>query len=91
MKLEIGSNETIKQAVIAGLGLSLISAHTVEVEVASGLLAVLDVVGLPLVRQWFLVRRENWTPTPVGEAFWAFAVANAGALMPTLAPSSRAS
>lgn len=85
VKLEIGSNETIKQAVIAGLGLSLISAHTVEVEVASGLLAVLDVAGLPLMRQWFLVRRENWTPTPIGEAFWEFAVAHARDLMPALA------
>ena len=85
VRLEIGSNETIKQAVVAGLGLSLISAHTVEVEVASGRLAVLDVAGLPLLRQWFLVRRENWTPTPVGEAFWAFAVAHAESLMPALA------
>ena len=85
VRLEIGSNETIKQAVVAGLGLSLISAHTVEVEVASGRLAVLDVAGLPLLRQWFLVRRENWTPTPVGEAFWAFAVAHTEALMPALA------
>lgn len=81
IKLEIGSNETIKQAVIAGLGLSLISAHTIETEVAAGRLVVLDVVGFPVVRQWFLVRRENWTPTPVGEAFWTFALANAGALM----------
>ena len=87
VRLEIGSNETIKQAVVAGLGLSLIAAHTVEVEVASGRLAVLDVAGLPLLRQWFLVRRENWTPTPVGEAFWAFAVAHAESLMPALAGS----
>ena len=82
IKFEIGSNETIKQAVIAGLGLSLISAHTIEAEVESRRIAVLDVKGLPILRQWFLVRRANWTPTPVGEAFWAFAVEHAAAAMP---------
>ena len=72
IKFEIGSNETIKQAVMAGLGLSLISAHTIDAELNAGRLAVLDVVGLPIVRQWFLVRRANWTPTPVGQAIWDF-------------------
>lgn len=82
VKFEIGSNETIKQAVMAGLGLSLISGHTIEAEVSSGRLAVLDVKGLPIIRQWFLVRRANWTPTPVGEAFWAFATKHAAGFMP---------
>lgn len=84
IKFEIGSNETIKQAVMAGLGLSLISAHTIDAEVAGGRLAVLDVKGLPIVRQWFLVRRANWTPTPVGEAIWDFATAHAAEFMPAL-------
>ena len=82
MKFEIGSNETIKQAVIAGLGLSLISAHTIEAEVRAGQVAVLDVKGLPILRQWFLVRRANWTPPPVGEAFWDFACEHAAGTMP---------
>ena len=84
IKFEIGSNETIKQAVIAGLGLSLISAHTIEAEVNAGHVAVLDVKGLPIIRQWFLVRRANWTPTPVGEAFWEFACAHAAGAMPNV-------
>ncbi len=82
MKFEIGSNETIKQAVMAGLGLSLISAHTIDAELSSGRIAVLDVIGLPIVRKWFLVRRANWTPTPVGVAIWDFATARAGSFMP---------
>ena len=82
IKFEIGSNETIKQAVMAGLGLSLISAHTIEAEVAAKRLAVLDVKGLPIVRKWFLVHRANWTPTPVGEAFWDFGIAHAPGFMP---------
>ena len=90
IKFEIGSNETIKQAVMAGLGLSLISAHTIEAEVASGRLAILDVKGLPIIRQWYLVRRANWTPTPVGEAIWDFAVAHAAEFMPDVAITSGA-
>ena len=88
IKFEIGSNETIKQAVMAGLGLSLISAHTIEAELATGRLAVLDVEGLPIVRQWYLVRRANWTPTPVGEAIWDFTTARAAEFMPALISSA---
>lgn len=83
IKFEIGSNETIKQAVMAGLGLSLISAHTIEAEVAANRIAILDVKGLPIMRQWFLVRRANWSPTPVGAAFWDFTAANATQFMPS--------
>lgn len=82
IKFEMGSNETIKQGVMAGLGLSLISAHTIEAEMALGRLAVLDVVGLPIIRHWFLVRRANWSPTPVGEAFWDYTLAHAAIHMP---------
>jgi DNA-binding transcriptional LysR family regulator len=85
IKFEIGSNETIKQAVMAGLGLSLISAHTIDAELAAGRVAVLDVAGLPLMRKWYLVRRANWTPTPVGSAIWDFASARAAEFMPAFA------
>ena len=83
IKFEIGSNESIKQAVMAGLGLSLISVHTIEAELLSHRIAVLDIKGLPVIRNWFLVRRANWTPTPVGEAIWEFATAHAAEFMPT--------
>ena len=56
---EIGSNETIKQAVMAGMGLALLSAHTIAYEVRDGRLAILRVQGLPLVREWFVVRRRE--------------------------------
>jgi LysR family transcriptional regulator for metE and metH len=68
--MEISSNETIKQAVMAGLGIALISAHTIAAEVEDRRLAVLDVVGLPIVRQWSVVkRREKWLP-PAARALW---------------------
>ena len=53
--MEMGSNESIKQGVMAGLGISFISAHSIATEVEEGRLAVLDVAGTPLVRHWYLV------------------------------------
>src|SRR5260221_13685246 len=51
--MAMSSNETIKQAVIAGLGIAFISAHTVATELDERRLVTLDVEGLPTVRQWF--------------------------------------
>jgi LysR family transcriptional regulator, low CO2-responsive transcriptional regulator len=70
----MGSNETIRQAVMAGLGLSLISAHTIASEVADGGVAVLKVEGLPIVRHWFAVRRTDRDLPPASGALWAFIV-----------------
>ncbi len=70
--MEIGSNETIKQAVMAGLGIALISVHTVAAEVNDGRLAILDVEGLPAVRQWFVVRRGDKQLMPASQALWDF-------------------
>ncbi|MDB5396811.1 MAG: LysR family transcriptional regulator [Rhodospirillales bacterium] len=53
--MQIGSNETIKQAVIAGFGIAFLSGHTVEAEIADGRLGVLDVKGCPVIRQWYVV------------------------------------
>ncbi len=84
ISIEIGSNETIKQAVIAGLGIALISAHTIEAEVESGRLAVLDVKGLPIIRQWFIVRRADRPFSPIGQAMWDFTLAEGPKLLPKL-------
>ena len=79
--MEMDSNETIKQAVMAGLGLSFLSLHTVRVELASGRLALLDVVGLPLQRQWYLVRRATRRLVPAAEEFGAFLLSEAEGLL----------
>ncbi len=84
ISIEIGSNETIKQAVIAGLGIALISAHTIEAEVESGRLVVLDVKGLPIIRQWFIVRRADRPFSPIGQAIWNFTRAEGPKLLPKL-------
>jgi LysR family transcriptional regulator for metE and metH len=70
--MEMGSNESIKQGVMAGLGISFISAHTIAAEVEEGRLAVLDVVGTPLVRHWYLVRLQEKKLLPASLAFWEF-------------------
>lgn len=69
---EMGSNETIKQAVIAGLGIALISAHTIALEVETRRLVVLSVEGLPIRRQWFSVSRADRPITPVMVTFEEF-------------------
>ena len=62
--VEMGTNETIKQAVIAGLGIALISQHTVTEELRSGRLIALRGIGLPIQRSWYLLRRADRQPSP---------------------------
>lgn len=70
--MEASSNETIKQAVIAGLGVALISAHTVAAELAEGRLVALPVEGTPIMRKWYVVKRRAAHVTPASSALWAF-------------------
>lgn len=67
--MEMNKNEAIKQAVEAGLGVGLVSLHTVQAELASGLLCVLDIEGFPLKRQWYLVQREGKRLSAAAQAF----------------------
>lgn len=53
--ITMASNETIKQAVIAGLGVAFLSLHTVTEELRSGRLVRLRGPGLPVMRHWYLV------------------------------------
>jgi DNA-binding transcriptional LysR family regulator len=82
---EIASNETIKQLVTAGLGIALISAHTVSAEVQSGRLAILQVEGLPIRRQWLVVRRSDRALGPAALACWNFLVEKAAECLPSIA------
>jgi DNA-binding transcriptional LysR family regulator len=70
--MEITSTETIKQAVIAGMGISFLSIHTVALELQVGNLAVLDVEGFPVMLNWYLVHRKNKRLPPVALAFKNF-------------------
>jgi len=79
---EFGSNETIKQAVMVGLGLAFISAHTVAAEIAAGWLSVLPVEGLPILRQWYAVRAKQKQLLPAGMAMWDFLMAEGASFLP---------
>jgi len=55
MRMELGSNEAIKQAIVGGLGVSVLSRHTLALDAPMGQLAILDVAGFPIERQWYVV------------------------------------
>lgn len=57
--MELGSAEAIKQAVMAGLGVSVLSLHNLQLELNAGLLAVLDVENFPIQRKWYTVHLKD--------------------------------
>ncbi|GAB3479815.1 LysR family transcriptional regulator [Polaromonas eurypsychrophila] len=79
--MEIKSTETIKQAVMAGMGVSFLSAHTISRELQVGSLSVLDVQGFPLMLHWYVVHRRNKRLTPVAQAFKTFLMSDGGVLI----------
>jgi DNA-binding transcriptional LysR family regulator len=72
--MEIKSTETIKQAVIAGMGIAFLSAHTISLELQVGHLVVLDVERFPVMLNWYVVHRRNKRLPPVAEAFKRFLI-----------------
>lgn len=70
--MEMPSNETIKQAVMAGMGLSFLSLHTIGLELQCGLIECVHVVGTPLVRTWNVVHLSARTLSPAAEALRYF-------------------
>jgi DNA-binding transcriptional LysR family regulator len=79
--MEIKSTETIKQAVIAGMGIAFLSAHTISLELQVGNLVVLDVEGFPVMLNWYVVHRKNKRLPPVAEAFKRFLIDEGAALL----------
>jgi LysR family transcriptional regulator, low CO2-responsive transcriptional regulator len=85
---EMRSNESIKQAVMAGMGLAFISMHTIGLELQTKHLVLLDVKGLPIVRTWYALYPANKLLSPAAQAFQQFMVAEAPAHMESLFPGS---
>jgi LysR family transcriptional regulator, low CO2-responsive transcriptional regulator len=79
--MEIKSTETIKQAVMAGMGVSFLSAHTISRELQAGSLAVLDVQGFPLMLNWYVVHRRAKRLPPVAQAFRSFLASEGASLI----------
>jgi DNA-binding transcriptional LysR family regulator len=90
--MEMSSNEAIKQGVEAGLGLGIVSLHTLSMELALQRLAVLDVVKFPIMRYWFIVFRQGKRLSLVAQSFEQFVKDEAVNLLglPEIQPASPA-
>ncbi|MEO0406335.1 MAG: LysR substrate-binding domain-containing protein [Cyanobacteria bacterium P01_A01_bin.135] len=80
VRLELGSNEAIKQAIAGGLGLSVLSCHTLTPEAGMGELAVLDVEDFPIERQWYIVHLSGKQLSVVASTFLDYLRAESGRL-----------
>lgn len=72
LRMELGSNEAIKHAIVGGLGLSVLSLHTLTLEGPDGPLAILDVEGFPIMREWYMVHPKDKDLSLVAKAFLDF-------------------
>ncbi len=75
--MQMTRNEAIKQAVRAGMGLGVASEHTIELEVETGRLVILDVEQFPIRRKWYMVHRKGKRLSPAAVAFRDFVLAEA--------------
>lgn len=78
VRMEFGGNEAIKQAVAGGLGVSVLSRHTLAMSGETSLVAVLDVEGFPMERRWYLVYPVGKILSPVAQAFRQYLLKEAG-------------
>lgn len=72
---QLSGNEAIKQAVEAGLGLALVSFHTVDLELKAGRLVTLDVEHFPIAKKWHIGHRSGKKLSATAQAFWNFVLA----------------
>ena len=83
--LEADSNETIKQSIMAGMGIGMLSLHTVRAELAAGRMALLRVQGLPLRREWHVVTMKERRLSPAAREFRAYLLEEAEGLIRSMA------
>ena len=77
ISMEMETNEAIKQAVQAGMGLGILSLHSIELELETGRLAMLNVEHFPLLRHWFVAHRSNKRLSGAALAFKDFLLTEA--------------
>lgn len=75
--MEMNENEAIKQAVQAGMGLGVVSTHTIELELETKRLVILNVEDFPIMRHWYLVHRKDKRLSPVAQEFRKFVLSDA--------------
>jgi LysR family transcriptional regulator, low CO2-responsive transcriptional regulator len=74
VRMELGSNEAIKHAIAGGLGISVLSLYTLTLEGTDGPVAILDVEGFPILRNWYIVYPKGKELSLVAKTFLSFAV-----------------
>lgn len=79
--MEMTSNEAIKQAVEAGLGLGIVSIHTLTLELETGRLAILDAHSFPILRHWYIVHRQGKRLSPAAQAFRQYVLTEGPSIM----------
>ena len=79
--MEMNENEAIKQAVQAGMGLGIVSIHTIELELETKRLVILDVEDFPIMRHWYLVHRKEKRLSPITQAFKDFVLSEGRTLI----------
>lgn len=72
VRMELGNNEAIKHAVAGGLGLSVLSLHTLSLEGVNGAVGILDVKGFPILRDWYIVYPKGKELSLVAQTFLNF-------------------
>jgi DNA-binding transcriptional LysR family regulator len=88
--VEMTSNETIKQAVMAGMGISFISERTIGLELAAGHIVRLNVTGTPLKRHWYVVHRAEKRLLPMAQEFRRFLLKESARFMERAEPAGTA-
>jgi DNA-binding transcriptional LysR family regulator len=78
LRLELGSNEAIKEAVAGGLGVSVISSHALHGQAAEHGVSVLDVGGFPIESNWHVVRQKGKQLSPIAKVFLAHLLVQSG-------------
>jgi DNA-binding transcriptional LysR family regulator len=79
--MEMSRNEAIKHAVMAGLGLGIVSIHTLEMELKLERLVILNVEGFPILKDWYIVHRSGKRFSATAQAFKEFVLNECGALI----------
>lgn len=74
IRMELGSNEAIKHTIVSGLGVSVLSLHTLTLEGSDGPVAILDVEGFPIMRDWYIVHPKGKELSLAAQAFLDFTI-----------------
>ncbi|WP_242479188.1 LysR family transcriptional regulator [Lamprobacter modestohalophilus] len=74
VRMQLGSNEAIKRAIVGGLGIAVLSLHSLTLESGGGRLALLDVEGFPIMRRWHLVYSRARELSLIARTFLDFAI-----------------